>query len=111
MKIIAAFKKAEVPPLYKNNGGADKSNYRPISIISNVSKIYERCLIVKLYNYFNKNIFPKYQRRFCKDFSAKHALLIMIEQMKTTRDNKILRGYSHKIIEVFCLYLSQSPDC
>ena len=31
---IVAFKKAEVCPLYKNDGRADKSNYRPISILS-----------------------------------------------------------------------------
>ena len=37
---IADFKVAEVRPLYINDGRADKSNYRPISILSNVSKIY-----------------------------------------------------------------------
>ena len=41
---IADFKVAEFCLLYKNDGRADKSNYRPISILSNVSKIYERCL-------------------------------------------------------------------
>ena len=41
---IADFKAAEVVPLNKTNGRADKSNRRPISILSNVSKIYERCL-------------------------------------------------------------------
>ena len=41
---ISDFKKAEVRPLYKSDVRADKSNYRPISILSNVSKIYERCL-------------------------------------------------------------------
>ena len=41
---IAEFKEPEVRPLYKNGERADKSNYRPISILSNVSKIYERCL-------------------------------------------------------------------
>ena len=41
---IADFKEAEVRLLYKNDGRANKSNYRPISILSNVSKIYERCL-------------------------------------------------------------------
>ena len=31
----------EVVPLYKKNDKTDKSNYRPISILSNISKIYE----------------------------------------------------------------------
>ena len=34
---IADFKVAEVRPLYKNDGRADKSNYRPVIILSNVS--------------------------------------------------------------------------
>ena len=61
---IAEFQVAEVRPLYKNNGRADKSNYRPISILSNVSKLYERCLYSQLYDYFDKNIFSKYQCGF-----------------------------------------------
>ena len=41
---IGGLKVAEVPPSHKNVGRADKSNYRPIVIVSNVSKIYERSL-------------------------------------------------------------------
>ena len=32
----------EDPPVYKKDGRADKSNYSPISVLSNVSKKYER---------------------------------------------------------------------
>ena len=56
---IANFRVAEVRPLYRNDGRADKSNYRLISILSNVSKIYERCLYGQLYHYFDRNIFSK----------------------------------------------------
>ena len=87
-RFIADFKVAEVRPLYKNNGKADKSNYRPISILSNVSKIYERFLFSQLYDYFDKNIFSKYQCGFRKGFSTQHALLVMIEKMKIDRDDK-----------------------
>ena len=85
---IADFKKAEVRPVYKNDGRVDKSNYRLISILSNISKIYERCLYSQLYDYFDKNIFSKYQCGFRKGFSTQHALLVMIEKMKSARDNK-----------------------
>ena len=50
---IADFNAAEVCPLYKNYRRANKSNYRPISIFSNVSKIHERCLYSQLYDYFD----------------------------------------------------------
>ena len=106
---IVDFKKAEVLPLYKNNGRADKSNYRAISILSNVSKPYERCLYSQLYDYFDKNIFSKYQCGFRKCFSTQHTLLVMIEKMKTARDNKqfcatILTDLS-KAFDCICHYL------
>ena len=37
-------KLTEVVPVYRKNEKKDKSNYRPISILSNMSKIYERCI-------------------------------------------------------------------
>ena len=86
-KLIDDFKQDEVRPLYKKDGKTDKSNYRPISSLSNVSKIYERSLYNQLYDYFDKNIFSKYQCGFRKGFSSQHALL-MLEKMKITRDRK-----------------------
>ena len=46
---VEDFKKAEVHPLYKKDGRKEKSNYRPVSILSNVSKVYERCLYDQIY--------------------------------------------------------------
>ena len=54
----------------------------------NVSKIYERSLYSQLYDYFDRNIFLKYQCGFCKGFSTQHALLVMTEKMEIARDNK-----------------------
>ena len=82
------FKQAEVRPFYKKDGRTDKSNYRPIGILSNVSKIYERSLYNQLYDYFDKNIFSKYQCGFRKSFSTQHALFVILEKMKIARDRK-----------------------
>ena len=82
-----AFKKVEVRLLYKKDGKTEKSNYRPINILSNVSKIYERSLYDQIYSYFD-NIFSIYQCGFCKGTSTQHILLTMIEKMKISRDNK-----------------------
>ena len=82
------FKQAEVRPFYKKDGRRGKSKYRPISILSNASKIYERSLYNQLYNYFDKNIFSKYQCGIRKGFSTQHALLAMLEKMKIACDRK-----------------------
>ena len=38
---VEDIKKVEVRPLYKKDGRKEKSNYRPVSILSNVSKVHE----------------------------------------------------------------------
>ena len=43
------FKTAEVIPTYKKGKPTEKTNCRPISILSNISKIYERLM----HDYFN----------------------------------------------------------
>ena len=43
------FKTAEVIPTYKKGKPTEKTNYWPISILSNISKIYERLMS----DYFN----------------------------------------------------------
>ena len=57
---VEDFKNAEVRPLYQKDGREEKSKCRPVSILSNVSKIYERCLYDHIYD-FIENRFAKYQ--------------------------------------------------
>ena len=39
---LKTFKKRKYFPLYKKDGRQEKSNCRPVSIFSNISKVYER---------------------------------------------------------------------
>ena len=48
------FKKAVVHPIHKKEYKTEKPNYRPISILPNLSKIYERLLYDQMYTYFDK---------------------------------------------------------
>ena len=66
--------------LLKKDGKDEKteeSNYRSVSVLSNVSKIYERSLYDQIYSYFDK-IFSIYQCGFRKRISTQHILLTMI---------------------------------
>ena len=40
----AQLKLVDVMPIFKKNSCPDKENYTPVSILPNISKIYERCL-------------------------------------------------------------------
>ena len=66
-------KVADVTPAFKKKSNTSKDNYRPISILPNISKIYERCLYNQMQTYFD-NILSKYQCGFRKGFNAQHCL-------------------------------------
>ena len=59
----------DAKPVFKKNSRADKENYRSISILTNISKIYETCLYKQLYDYFDVN-FLRNQCGFRKGFSV-----------------------------------------
>ena len=62
-------KQAEVIPIFKKKEKLDKSNYRPVSILPVISKIYERLMYDQMYKYFDQ-IFSKFQCSFRKRFST-----------------------------------------
>ena len=49
-------KYAEVTPIHKKDDKTDKENYCPISILPNLSKVYERVMYNQIYPYFINNI-------------------------------------------------------
>ena len=71
-------KSADVTPAYKKKSKTSKDNYRPVSILSNISKVYERCIYEQLQSYFEKILSP-YQCGFRKGFNAQHCLIALIE--------------------------------
>ena len=50
--------------------------------------MYERSLFNQFHDYFDKNIFSKYQCGFRKGLNTQHALFVMLEKMKIARDRK-----------------------
>ena len=82
-----SLKISEVIPVYKKDEPYDKSNNRPISILSNLSKIYERYMHGEINVYFD-DILSKFQCGFRKGYSPQHCLLHMTEKTKKIRDSK-----------------------
>ena len=79
-------KLADVAPVYKKKSKASKGNYRPVSILSNISKVYERCIYDQIQTYFDK-ILSKYQCGFRKGYNSQHCLIALIEKWKKSVDN------------------------
>ena len=59
---------------------------RPVSILSNMSKIFERIIFRQISNYM-ESFLSKYQCGFWKGYSAWHCLLLMLEKWKLAADN------------------------
>ena len=79
-------KSADVTQAYKKKSKTSKDNYRPISILSNISKVYERRIYEQLQSYFEKILSP-YQCGFRKGFNAQHCLMALIETWKNSVDS------------------------
>ena len=47
-------KTSKIIPIYKKGSKLECSNYRPISLLSNIDKILERLLYYRLYNFLEK---------------------------------------------------------
>ncbi len=67
---------AKVIPLHKNGSRTDITNYRPISLLSCFSKIFEKVMQERLVKHLkNRNILYKSQYGFRAGHSCEHALL------------------------------------
>ena len=72
-------KLANVTPVHKKDSKLSKENYRPISILPNLSKVYEKILYKQISIFFDK-ILSKFQTGFRKGFSTQHCLIRLIEK-------------------------------
>ena len=55
-RVPTAWKEANVTPVYKQGGKNEVSNYRPISLLSLVSKVMERCIYDHMYEFVRPHI-------------------------------------------------------
>ena len=59
-KVISDFKIAKIIRLYKKGDASDINNYRPISLLSNISKILEKIMYCRVISFLNRhNFFSK----------------------------------------------------
>ena len=69
--------KVDITPVYKKDSRYEKSNYRPISVLPNISKIFENVLYDQISSFF-ENIFSRYQAGFRKGFNSQSCLATMM---------------------------------
>ena len=79
-------KKVEIIPVNKKDHPLKKENYRPVSLLPHVSKIFESLIYNQINDYMCDKL-SKYITGFRKCHGAKHLLLVMLEKWKKALDN------------------------
>ena len=84
---VDEWKKAWVLPIFKSDDRQKCENYRPISILPIISKIFERSVFNQLYNFLNENsLLSKYQFGFRPKNSTLSALIQMCDAWHASMD-------------------------
>ena len=82
-------KMAEVILIYKNKNVEQYTNYRPISLLPSLSKIMEKVIYKRVYNFLNLNkLFYPSQYGFRPKCSTTHAIAQLTAHILEALDNK-----------------------
>ena len=86
-----SLKRAKILPIFKSQDKLNIANYRPISVLPVISKVYEKVFYSRLYDYFStNNILSSSQFCFRSRASTEHALLKFTDGiLKCFDDNKV----------------------
>ena len=84
-------KLADVTPIFKKKDKTFVENYRPVSVLPTVSKIFERIMQKQITDYIGKFLSPLlcvYRKRF----STQYTLLSLIERLRLSLDKQGFAG-------------------
>ena len=99
-----SLKEAEVMPVFKDTGNSnDKPNYRPISCLPPLAKVFEKLVFKQLSSYF-LNIFSPILSSFRKGYNTQRAVLRMFEIWHKHLDEG-------KTVGAILMHLSKASDC
>ena len=92
-------KLADITPFFNEEDKNLAKNYRPVSVLPTLSKVFEKIMQKRVINHVNTFLSP-YLYGYKKGFSTQYALLSLLEKWKKTIDNKgfaggVLMGFSN----------------
>ena len=102
-KFPSELKLADVIPCFKKDDPTNKSNYRPISILSAVSKVYEKVIYNQIFS-FIEPMLNKLLCGFRKRHSSVHAIFRLLKDWQNCIDNS-------GIVGTLLMDLSKAYDC
>ena len=92
-KFPTSWKCAKVIPLLKKGSSFEKSNYRPVALLSPLGKVLEKVIYQQIYAYFDKNgIFHENLHGYRQNRSTETALLQMYDKFIRAANDKQVTG-------------------
>ena len=92
-EVPEGMKIARVKPLYKKNSPLDVGNYRPVSILSIVSKILERSVHLQLSNFLSENnLLFEFQSGFRDKYSTDTCLIHLLDHIRDSNSKGLFTG-------------------
>ena len=102
-KFPMTLKNANLTPVHKKDDPTDKRNFRPVSVLPLLSKVFERVIYNQLGKYMDKFL-SKLLCGFRKAHSTQHALFKLLPRWQKELDNSGLVG-------TILMDLSKAYDC
>ena len=96
-------KEAQVTPIFKKDDPMERENYRPVSVLSVVSKLFERAMNEQMGQYFSDILHP-FVSAFRQGYGCQTTLLRAVEDWKRALDEK-------KHVVAVLTDLSKAFDC
>ena len=79
---LDAFKKSKITPIFKKGESSLLINYRPISLLPTISKIFERIIHNQMYDHLNNNnLLAEQQYGFRRLHSTEYAAVNLIDHV------------------------------
>ena len=83
------FKVATITPIHKKGAKSSPSNYRPISVLPCLSKLFEKCILLRLSKFISKeNLIAPSQYGFVNKRSTVDAIVDLTEYIYTSLNSK-----------------------
>ena len=99
-----SFKTSKIVPLFKKGDHGLLTNYRPISLLPTISKVFERVIYDQMYLYFNNNNLLAYEQfGFRKNHSTEYAAIKLEDHISNEME-------SGKTLVTLFIDLSKSFD-
>ena len=83
-------KMAKIIPIFKADDNTDPNNYRPISLLSNFNRIFEKLVFSRMESFIEQNnLLSPSQYGFRKAHSTQHVILDIVSTIQENMDKRL----------------------